>query len=429
MKIKVKNKSDSIVELNVNLNWSDISEDYSEQEKKELLNAKVKGARKGKLKGAQKDLWLKNNKEYINSNFVDFALNKYYQQALQQEKIIPINQGKVSKLSFEGENTNFNFVIEFEIRPDIDKKIPNYFKKITIKTNHYIATKKDIDKTIEDIRFKNAKMKSLDEGYKLKTGDFINADFTKMDDQGNLLKDSVLPNHQIKIGEGLFAGDLEKPFINKKVGDIISLKIKQENRDVPYSIKINKIEQQILPELNNDFVQSIDKNIKTIKEFKNKIKENIQINLDNENKKEFNNKIVEYFIDKTKFDAPQSMVENYKSYLIEDYKSKNPNSFDEDKMVEEFTEISTKNIKWLLIREIIVDREKISLEKKEIDNKIEEMIKESPNYKKDIIKFYNEESNKNKLKEDMLNNKFFSKLENYFINKSKEIPTDKIKKG
>ena len=30
-------------------------------------------------------------------------------------------------------------------------------------------------------------------------------------------------------------------------------------------------------------------------------KENIQLNLDNENKKEFHNKIIEYFIEKTKF--------------------------------------------------------------------------------------------------------------------------------
>ena len=56
------------------------------------------------------------------------------------------------------------------------------------------------------------------------------------------------------------------------------------------------------------------------------------------------------------------------------------------------------------------------------------MIQKTPEYKKDIIKFYSEETNKNKFKEDMLNNKFFSKLENYFINKRKEILTDKIKK-
>ena len=76
-----------------------------------------------------------------------------------------------------------------------------------------------------------------------------------------------------------------------------------------------------------------------------------------------------------------------------------------------------------------MEKEKVFLKGSDVDKQIEKSIKDSPNYKKDIIKFYNEQKNRDKLKEDMLNNKFFSKLENYFINKTKEIPTDKIKKS
>ena len=126
--------------------------------------------------------------------------------------------------------------------------------------------------------------------------------------------------------------------------------------------------------------------------------------------------------------AALKQIDNYKSYLIEDYKSKNPDSFDEKKMEDEFNQTANKNIKWLLIREFLMNKEKVSLESKEVEDKIQEMIQQSPEYKKDIIKFYNDDTNKNKLKEDVLNNKFFSKLENYFINKHKAVPTDKIKK-
>ncbi len=428
MEIKIKQKNDSLIEMNVSLSWENIQQDYIDQKNKILLGAKEKGARKGKLKGIQKEIFLKNNKDYINSTFVDFALNKFYQQALTEKQFTPINQGKVSKLDFNGEKANFTFIIEFEVRPEVDKKIPNYEKKVTIKTNHYIATEKDINQSIEEIRAKQAIMKSLDRDAKLKTGHFIHADFTKLDTNGDPIEKSTLPNHHIKIGEGLFAGDLEKPFINKKIGDMVNIRVKQEEGHVPYVVKINKIEEQILPEINTEFIQSVDKDIKTVKAFKNKIKENIQINLDNENKKELNNKIVEYFIEKTKFDVPQSMVDNYKSYLIEDYKSKNPESFDESKMEEEFSDTSNKNIKWLLIREFLMNKEKVFLDSEEVENKIQEMIQKTPEYKKDIIKFYSEETNKNKFKEDVLNSKFFSKLENYFINKRKEILTDKIKK-
>ena len=429
MKIDIKQKNDFLTELTVSLPWKDISEDYIDQENQVLLGAKEKGARKGKLKGIQKDLFLKNNRDYINSSFVDFALNKYYQQALQEKDIIPINQGKVSKLEFEGENTNFSFTIEFEIRPVLDKKIPNYEKKVTIKTNKYIATDKDIDQSIEDIRAKQATMKSLDNKSKLKSGHFIYADFTKLDDKGNPIENSTLPNHHIKIGEGLFAGELEKPFIGKKIDDIVNITVNQESGDVPYSVKINKIEEQILPKVSDEFVQSIDKDLKTVKDFRLRIKDNIQINLDNENIKEFNNKIIEYFLEKTNLDVPQSMADNYKTYLIEDYKSKNPDSFDEDKMDEEFNKIANKNMKWLLIRDFLMNKEKVSLSNQEVDDSIQDMIKQSPDYKKDIIKFYNDENNKNKFKDDILNKKFFSKLEKYFVNKKKEIPTDKIKKN
>ena len=429
MKINIKNNNDYEIKMTVELSWDDIKDDYNSQVNKELSNAKVKGARKGRLRGLQKELWLKNNKDYINSSFVDFALNKYFQNALQEKNIVPINQGQVSKLDFSGENSKFGFVIAFEIRPDINNKIPDYSKKVNIKTNRYIATDKDVNKAIEDIRFKHATMKSLNKSSKLKSGHFIHADFTKLDDKGNPILDSTLPNHQIKIGEGLFVGELEKPFINKKIGDIVNIKIDQESREVPYSVKINKIEEQILPELTDKFVKMVDKNFKNIGDFKEKINDNIQFNLDNENKKEFQNKVIEYFIDKTKFSPPKSMVENYKSYLIEDYKSKNQGSYDEEKMNSEFSEISTKNIKWLLVREFLMEKEKVFLKDSEGDSQIEKSIKDSPNYKKDIIKFYNDQSNRDKLKEDMLNNKFFSKLENYFINKTKEIPTDKIKKS
>ena len=427
MKINIKQKNDSIVELNVSLKWEDIEKDYISEQNKILSETKQKGARKGKLVGIQREIFIKNNKDYINSNFVDNGLNIYYRKALEEKKLTPINQGKVSKLEFDGENTDFSFTTEFEVRPDIEKKIPNYEKKVTIKTNRYIATGTDVDRTIEELRAKHATMKSLDDGSKLKSGHFIHADFTKLDDKGSPVEGGVLPNHHIKIGEGLFTGDLEKPFLNKKVGDVVKIMVKQENLDVDYSVKINKIEEQILPAVDAAFVKKIDDKIKNIKELKDKFRENIQLNLDNEHKKEFHNKIVEYFIDKTKFDPPQSMVDNYRSYLVEDYKSKNPDSFDEEKMSDNLDDISNKNIKWLLIREFLVEKEKIFLDSIEVENKIKNMITESPEHKKDIIKFYNDEKNKTKLREDMLSQIFFTKIDTFFINKAKEVKTDKIK--
>ena len=125
------------------------------------------------------------------------------------------------------------------------------------------------------------------------------------------------------------------------------------------------------------------------------------------------------------------MVENYKKILIEDYKTKNPNSFDEEKMSKEFESISEKNVKWYMIKSILLKQENINVSDKDINEKIAEFEKQNPTQVNEIKKFYKDEKNKSKLKEDLINYKLFNILEKYFINKVKEISTDKIrnKKG
>ena len=130
----------------------------------------------------------------------------------------------------------------------------------------------DVDKTIDELRAQHATMKSIDAKGKLKSGNFIHADFTKLDKEGKVVDGGTLPNHHIKIGEGLFVGDLEKPFINKKIGDIVKVTVEQDTGKVDYSVKINKIEKQILPKVDKDFVKRADKNLKSVEELRNKFK-------------------------------------------------------------------------------------------------------------------------------------------------------------
>ena len=424
MKTTIKKKNDSLRELSVKLVWADIKSDYINKFNKIKSTYQLPGFRKGKV---PEQIFKKNAGKGIDSQFIDHYINEYFRKALDESKLHPINQGKITKIDFNGENTDLSFTIVFEVTPEI--KLPNYTKKIKILTNKYIADDKDVNQSIEDLRNQNAKAMSVERP--LKSGDFIYADFYKTDENGLLVEEGKLPNHYIKIGEGLFSDKLEKPFLNKKVGDQIEVSIPQESGEIKYSVKINKIEEQVLPEINDELASLVDKNISTLKDLKEKLKENIQINLDNENKKEYNEKIIDFFSDKTKFEPPISMVENYKKILIEDYKTKNPNSLDEEKMSKEFEDVSSKNVKWYMIKNILLKQENIKVSGKDINEKIEEFEKQNPTQINEIKKFYKDEKNQSKLKEDLINYKLFNILEKYFINKVKEISTDKIrnKKG
>lgn len=426
MKLDVKNINNYTKQLKISVKWDDLKSDYESEFDKFKSNYTPPGGRKGKVFGQALKLFKKNYTPSIEAKFLDTSINIYYQKALMELKLTPINQGQVTKANFK-EMTDLELEITFEVKPDF--KLPNYKKNVTIKTEKYLAGDKDVNDALLDLQTKHAKTQSVKGSINL--GNFIYGDFHKLDDKGNPIEGSILKNHFVKIGEGLFSGEIGKKFIGKKIGDKVKVKIEQDTQPVNYLIKVNNIEEQILPELNNDFLKLIDPKIKNLKELKIQLLNKIQNDLDLENKKQYHNKIVDYFVDKTKLDAPKSMIDNYKNYLIEEYKKqyKQMNQeFDETKISETLNKNSENSVKWILIRDVLFSDEKVNVSDKDIDVFIEDQIKKNPTYKKEIKKYYLENTNKQKLKEDLLNQNLYSSLEKYFINKIQENSTDKLRK-
>ena len=424
MKLDLKNKSDFLRVLNVKVLWDDLKDDYSKEFKKAKSQYQIPGFRKGKV---PENIVRKNLLPSIEAQFVDNYVNVYYRKSLEELKIIPINQGQITKVDFK-ENSNLEFEIMFEVKPDI--KLPKYKNKVKIKTNKYIAGDDDLNDSLLDLQTRFAKSKTF-EGT-IKSGHFIYADFDKLDSNGKIIEGSTLKNHFIKIGEGLFGGKVGDKFIGKKDGDVVNVEVEQDKGKIHYQVKINKIEEQILPELNDEFVKTVDPNLSTLDELNKNLLDKIQDNLNQENQKEFHNKIIDYFIDKTKFDVPESMVENYKTHLIEDYKKQYAQMnqpFDEEKVSGTIIETAKKTVQWILIRELLIKDESIKITKEDIDKYLNEQMEKTPQYKKEIKKYYSDDQNKYKLHEDMTNQKLYESLEMYFINTIKELSTLKLRKN
>ena len=423
MKLDIKKQSDFEVTLEAVFKWKEIESDFIKELNKMKSSYQISGFRKGRV---PEHIFRKNIGASIDAQFIDNRINHYYREALQKSKLTPINTGQIKKVDFS-EGKDLTFSVQFEIMPEF--KLPNYQKKVTIKTNKYIANDKDTKQSIEDIRTRYAKAKSVERP--LKSGDFIYADFNKLDEKGNPQEEGELKNHYIKIGEGLFVDNLEKPFLNKKVGDKINIDINQSNNKVRYKVTINKIEETMLPEINDDLAKLVDPKLTNLKQLQEKIKESIQSNLNNENKKEFHNKIIEYFVEKSKFLPPTSIVDNYKKALEKDYKNKYKDTYDEQKMKPEIEKLAINTVKWHLIKDLLINEGKITISKDDVENKIETFIKDNDSQKSEIKNFYKKDENKQKLAEDLINQYLFDFLDKFFVNKIKESSTDIIrnKKG
>ena len=428
MKLNLKKDTDCKRTLSVSVPWEDAKDGYQKEFNKILSNYTPPGGRKGKVFGRNLEMFKKNYTPAIEAQFSESAVNGYYRKALEELKINPVNQGNIIDLNFN-EGQELNFKIAFEVKPDF--KLPNYKKKVKIETNKYIANDIDLNNSLENLQNQHAKAKTVDG--KIKEGHFLYADFSKLGEDGQIIENSTLKNHYIRIGEGLFVEKLADSFIGKKAGNSIDAEIDQDSGPVKYRITVNRVEEQVLPKLNNDFAKMVDPEVKDLKELKLKVKSNLQKNLDQENLKEYNGKVKEYFLDKSKFDLPESMLDNYIKYLNEQYEKQYASQgqkYDKDSFKDEIEKTASKTVQWHLMREQLIIDEEIKISSQEIDDYIKNLIDENPpEHKDEIKKFYEDNNNRFNLHEQIVDKKLFEKLNEYFTNKIKEVSTDDIRKN
>jgi len=421
MKIKLNEINSFKRELHVVVPWDDLKNNYNQTFNKHMSDYTPNGGRKGKLNSFQREKFETQYTPSIELSFKEDAMNEFYKKALDEQKIQPINKAEITKLEFSKESS-LEFRAVFEVVPKC--KLPNYKKKYKIGTIKYIASDDDLNRSLNELQ---EKFSTLEDKTKAESGFFINGDFQQLDESGLPVLDKIMKGQYIKLGAANFSGDCEKDFLSCKAGDSIKTNIDINGTMTPYQVTINKIQNQILPELDDDFAKKIDPDVKNMDDFKNKIRDNIQKSLDQQHKKEINNAIIDFFTKKAKVEVPTSMLDNYMEYIIQDLKQKD-NSLNEENIKKEHEDITQKNVKWYLIKSELISQNNIVVSNKDADDKINELISLEKNQEKEIKEFYKKDENLNNLYEQLLNDKLFSLLEEFSVNKIAKKSTSELRK-
>ena len=424
MKTGLKEVNSFTRELDVTVPWEKLSPAFEKEFKKAQSRFELKGFRKGKV---PLNIVKKNLLPSIEANFAEHSLNEYYRKALDELDLNPINQAQINKLHFH-EGCDLEFVAEFEVSPEV--KLPKYDKKFKIKTTRYMASSDDIHAALKEIRERHSTIKTIEDG--AVTGHFINGDFQELDDTGNPIGGRKIEKQYIKLGEAAFSGEAEKVFYGAKAGDQVTSEITSEDdKKVTYLVDVHKVETQILPELDDDFAVLADPEVKTMDELNSKLETQIQTSLDNEHEKEIQKEVMDYFVKKSKLDAPLSMIENYLTHVLDDVKSKNKNNqpIDEENLKNAYKETAESSVKWYLIKDAIITSSGLEVSKDLVQTKIDEFIEQNPKQKNEIKKFYRNSENKEKLYEDLLNEKLFKYINEFVTNKISKKSTAELKKG
>lgn len=422
LKIKSKKVNEFTYELSIVAKWKDIQADFELCKKKVAKDIKVPGFRKGKIPN---HILMSQYLGQIEMNFVQDFSEKYYILALQEEKLNPINQAALKDIDFAYEK-DFSFKSEFEIEPSLS--VPKLKKNmVTVEKTNFISNEKEIEDTVNNILNSQSKTEKIEEGSL--EGDFMIADFQEIDESGIAIIGKKEKKY-IAIGQEPFINSNKELLLNKKVGDTVKMTVDLGSGEKEYSISIESMQRRVPPELNEEFVKTMDPNCKSVEEWKSNIEKSISLEYEKKSEELFNSAIIDQFIKLVDPILPSSMIDSYLANIVNEVKTKQDmQNIDDDKIKEEYKLFAENNLKWYLLRKAIIKDLDIAIDEKAVDFFIKEAIEKNDSQKAEIERFYKKESNKSKLADDLLDQQILDMLKEHSKVKEKDTNTADLHAG
>lgn len=183
------------------------------------------------------------------------------------------------------------------------------YKGIEVNELEVEATDEEVEGTIEyELLTNSEEIDILDRP--LEGGDIAIFDFEGKVN-GEVFEGGTAKDYRLQIGSGNFIAGFEDGMIGMNIGETKELNLKfpedykedLAGKDVVFTVKLNAIKFSKKAELNDEFVQKVTNNeLKTVDEYKNKIKEDVLKRKADNAKFETQNLAVEKIIKGTEFD-------------------------------------------------------------------------------------------------------------------------------
>ncbi len=390
-------------------------EDLLPLEQKVLRNyqkrSEIPGFRPGK---APLNIIKKRHHDLIQQDLIEEALRKFYGKALDEAKVTPVSEGKITNLTFQDIQSGMQLEIEIEVEPEIEVK---KYKGLKVEKDIIEVTDEMIKDALAQLQEQYATVKEVDQA---QNGHYLHFTAQELDSGDVPLVGKKYENLHVNLGKGEFDPDIETQLEGIKKGEkrIVRKEIPADpsNREskpqrTALEIHVTKIEEKKFPELNDEFVKNLDdEKIENLAELEDRIRNNMEIDISNRSEQVFQNRLIDQLLKENPFEVPPTMVDNYLQEMIKDIqKQSKDKSVDQETLRKEYRASAIHNIRWHFLKKKLIEQEKISVS----DEEIQKLIDDSGLDEKIKKQAKNDQHYLGHLKEDLVERKLIELLKNH----------------
>jgi len=318
MEYKIKKLPKSEVELEITVSPEELKKHEIKACEEISKEVKIQGFRSGHIH--PEILKQHVGEKFIIARMQELAIQRSYADAVTKEKIEVISRPKIH---IEKDNP-LTYKATVAVMPEVEIKD---YKSIKIKPKDTKVTEKDIEGAITDLKKYATTYKEVDSG--AKKGDRAEVDFEGFDENGKADESTKSRNHPVIIGEDSLIPGFEDELIGLKKGDKKEFDItfpkdyhkeSYQNKKLKFKVEVKMVEEAVVPELNEEFIEKITGKKMKIEEFKAELEKNIKARKEDEAKHARENEYLEELLEKVKVELPESLVHEEIHYIIDDIK-------------------------------------------------------------------------------------------------------------
>ena len=335
--------------------------------------AKLKGYRPGKV--PPKVVRQRYGKQ-VREEVLSELMQKSYTDAVMQENLNPAGGPKIEPETSK-DSDSFAYVATFEIMPKVE--LAN-LDKLEIEVPEVSIGKKDLDDMILKLRKQKATWEAVERDSA--EGDRVVIDFVGTL-KGEAFEGGSGNEVPVVLGEGQMLPDFEKALFGIKAGDEKSFKVKfpkdyhSENlagKKVDFAITTHRVEQEILPEVDDDLAAAFEVKEGGIERFIKDVKENMRRESDAKIKNDVREQVMTLLVEANPIDIPQTLKHQEMHSLQHDAMQRmGIEDHDQAPPIENFAEIGEKRVRLsLLISQLVTDQE-MTVDDAKVRERVEEM--------------------------------------------------------
>ncbi len=307
------------------------------------------------------------------------VVSKTFYEAVSQENLRPAGQPSFEPLKGE-EGENLEYVATFEVYPEVNV---GDLAKVDVARPVAEITDKDVDKMIDVLREQQSTWQTVDRA--AADGDQVNIDFAGTRD-GEAFEGGSSEGFDLTLGSGSMIPGFEDAIIGMAAGDEKKVPLtfpedyqaeQLQGAEVEFAIKVNKVSERKLAELDESFFSSYG-----VKEGDlDKFREEVLANMERELRTAVSNKVKQRVMDQLfklhDLEVPKALiageVNTLKQQMLQQYGGQGQ-SFDPSMLPDEmFTAQAERRVKLGLIVAEIVKANDIKADGGRVREKVEEI--------------------------------------------------------